>query len=111
MIWNETPVPPFLWFIIFFMENNKKDVELVNLSVVTPAGGVGARQSFNFQNAELFAYPPEDLEAPSAGKTDCLFDWQFENEGAKSINRFGGIEKLMQTLGTNPKTVGIVNWE
>ncbi|CBK22013.2 uncharacterized protein [Blastocystis hominis] len=81
------------------MEIKEKNVELVNLSVVSPAG----------DNAELYAYPPEDLEAPSAGKTDCLFDWQFENDGAKSINRFGGIEHLMKTLGTDPKKVGCVS--
>lgn len=87
------------------MENKEKNVELVNLSVVTPAGDVAVVERVDSQNAELYAYPPEDLEAPSAGKTDCLFDWQFENEGAKSINRFGGIEHLMKTLGTDPKKV------
>lgn len=40
MIWNETPVPRILWYLIIFMENKEKNVELVNLSVVTPAGDV-----------------------------------------------------------------------
>lgn len=40
MIWNETPVPRFLWYFIIFMEIKEKNVELVNVSVVTPSGDV-----------------------------------------------------------------------
>ena len=57
------------------------------------------------QNAKRYEWAAEELEAPSASKKDSLFDWQFENDGANTLNRFGGVEKLMASLGTDPNKV------
>lgn len=87
------------------MSNVEKDVELTTIRIVKSGNEVGIFHKNHGQNAELFKWTAEDLEAPSASKKDALFDWQFENEGNKSIERFGGINELMKTLGTDEKSV------
>ena len=90
------------------MSNVEKDVELTTIRIVKSGNEVGAVKGIYGQNAELFKWTAEDLEAPSASKKDALFDWQFENEGNKSIERFGGIKELMKTLGTDEKNVCLI---
>ena len=34
-----------------------------------------------------------------------MFDWQMENDGVKSIDRFGGLAALLKTFGTDPNNV------
>ena len=50
------------------------------------------------------------MGAPVATKKDTLFDWQMENDGVKSIDRFGGVEALLESFGTDPKTVCCLKW-
>ena len=58
------------------------------------------------QETTLYKWSPEDLGAPTASKKDSLFDWQKENLGGKSIEKFGGIDALLKTLGTSLSSVG-----
>lgn len=90
------------------MEKKEQNVELTTISIVQKQHDVGSMASCYFQNAEVFTWSAEDLSAPSASKKDSLFDWQFENDGAKSIDRFGGIDKLMTSLGTDPQKVSVI---
>lgn len=53
----------------------------------------------------MFKYGPEELGAPTAAKKDSLFDWQMENDGARSVERFGRVEGLLKCFGTDPKVV------
>ena len=87
------------------MEKKEQNVELTTISIVQQQNDVGSMACDDFQNADVFTWSAEDLSAPSASKKDSLFDWQFENDGAKSIDRFGGIDKLMTSLGTDPHKV------
>lgn len=91
------------------MNKEEKNVELTTIRIVQSTNDVLLNSMFYFQNATLFQYEAEDLEAPSATKKDALFDWQFENQGNKTIERFGGIENLMKTLGTNEKDVNFLS--
>lgn len=56
----------------------------------------------------MFRWSPIDLGAPTATNKDSLFDWQNENKGGKSIERFGGIDALLKSLGTSKKEVRCV---
>ena len=91
------------------MNKEEKNVELTTIRIVQSTNDVLLDCMFYFQNATLFQYEAEDLEAPSATKKDALFDWQFEDQGNKTIERFGGIENLMKTLGTNEKDVSYLS--
>ena len=53
----------------------------------------------------MFKWSCNDLGEPTASKKDALFDWHMENAGVKSIDRFGGISALLESLGTDPKNV------
>ena len=55
----------------------------------------------------MFCYGPNELGAPTAENKNTLFDWQLENEGPKALERFGGVEGLVASLGSNVEKVGV----
>ena len=79
--------------LFFSMSEDQKNIELTNVVI-------------SHKKETVFKWSCDDLGAPTATKKDSLFDWQMENEGIKSIDRFGGVEELLKTLGTDPKSVG-----
>ena len=88
------------------MSEDQKNIELTNVVVSHKTEDVVTLTINHIQNSELFKWSCDDLGAPTATKKDSLFDWQMENEGIKSIDRFGGVEELLKTLGTDSKNVG-----
>ncbi|KAK8810009.1 hypothetical protein WA538_003561 [Blastocystis sp. DL] len=81
------------------MSTGPKEVELTTIGVVRKEE----------TSDELYKWESDDLGAPTASKKDTLFDWQMENDGVKSIDRFGGLAALLKTFGTDPNNpfVGI----
>lgn len=58
----------------------------------------------------MFKYTANELSAPDAEHKANLFDWQMENAGAKTIEKFGGLNHLAQTLGTDLLKVFIMQY-
>ena len=56
----------------------------------------------------MFCYGPNELGAPTAENKNSLFDWQLENEGPKSLERFGGVDGLVASLGSNIEKVRVL---
>ena len=48
------------------------------------------------------------LGAPTAQNKDSLFDWQMEGDGPKTVDRFGGVNKLVESLHSNVETVSFL---
>ena len=40
-----------------------------------------------------------------AEKKDSLFDWQMENDGPKTLERFGGVHGIIKSLGSDSEKV------
>ena len=53
----------------------------------------------------MYTLSPDDPGAPTATKKDALFDWQYENDGKDTVDRFGGVQKLIENFGTDEKKV------
>lgn len=49
----------------------------------------------------MFKYTANELGAPDAEHKKNLFDWQMENAGSKTIEEFGGLDKIAEALGTD----------
>ncbi|KNB44679.1 calcium-transporting ATPase [Blastocystis sp. subtype 4] len=56
-----------------------------------------------------FELSPEVLGAPTAQNKDSLFDWQMEGDGPKTVDRFGGVNKLVESLHSNVETVSFLH--
>lgn len=49
----------------------------------------------------MYKYSATELSCPDADNKDSLFDWQMENRGAETIEKFGGLEFIAESLGTD----------
>ena len=53
----------------------------------------------------MYQFSPDELGAPTAENKKSLFDWQLENAGGATIEQFGGIQHILETLGTSAEKV------
>lgn len=94
------------------VENEKttvqpQEIEMTSIVVNKTTEAVYVFGMYDAQDANLYQYSPEELGAPTAGKKDSLFDWQMENAGSSTVERFGGVNGIAKTLGTSLQTVSL----
>lgn len=51
------------------------------------------------------------MGAPTAENKNSLFDWQLENNGAKTLDQFGGVDGLVAALNSNIENVSVSQYD